>query len=93
VGKVVVSTIGEYTPDRDSPDQFQEIGYKRKYETMVFALTGNLAECGICPEMNPIELDEGSIGVYNTASDAMKGHLKMCSKWSKSSRQKGVEST
>jgi hypothetical protein len=61
---------------------FEEIGYQRKYETMVFKWTGAVCEaegclCGL-PSVDPSELDmEG----YNTAGDAARGHLALCEKW------------
>lgn len=62
---------------------FSEIGYKRKYETMVF-LAGEpckTKECGCgLPKIFGSELD--FLG-YNMAGDATKGHYLLCHKWSK----------
>ncbi|MGB6726832.1 MAG: hypothetical protein WBE74_13085 [Terracidiphilus sp.] len=60
---------------------FYEIGYKRKFETMVFEAgkpcKAKGCGCGL-PEINPNELDRG---VYNDAGAATRGHAKMCIKW------------
>ena len=57
---------------------YENIGYKRKYETMVFKAKKSKYKC--CPYVaaNWEELDfEG----YNSAEDAFKGHYRMCQKW------------
>lgn len=60
------------------------IGLSRTYETMVFkAVKENEADpkYQCCPwKMTSGELDMDG---YNTATDAYKGHLEMCSKWAK----------
>jgi hypothetical protein len=61
---------------------FEEIGYGRIYETMVFRTTGDVCHesgcgCGL-PTIIPSELDfEG----YNTAGAATLGHMALCRKW------------
>lgn len=56
---------------------FEEIGYGRKYETMVGDCIKSENAC--CPYvMVNHELDFAS---YNTAKDAYQGHLKMCRKF------------
>lgn len=64
---------------------YTEIGYKRKYETMVFKAEKSKDKC--CPyrmcSPNSIDFDS-----YNDAGEAQKGHLKMCKKWSKKERKK-----
>ena len=61
---------------------FSDIGYRRKYETMVFRLKEicNEEECGRCglPRIIPRELDMDG---YNVAGDAQRGHYAMCEKW------------
>ena len=62
---------------------YEEIGYKRKYETLVFRVTGEVCtaegcDCGL-PEIVASELDGDS---YNNAGDATRGHMAMCQKWS-----------
>lgn len=54
-----------------------DIGFDRKYETMVFK--GAKSKDACCPyQMVSSELDfEG----YNDPVDAFKGHMKMCKKW------------
>lgn len=111
-GKYMVSTVGEYWPDRkvrgilagsrnvprlmenealkgDAFDAaymekfgYEEIGYDRKYETMVFEVTGKVCEyegcdCGL-PEIIPSEI--GFAG-YNNAKDANEGHERLCREW------------
>lgn len=61
---------------------FEEIGFNRKYETMVFKAKRGSKNIPCCKFImaNPSSLDlEG----YNNAKDAVKGHMKMCKKWSK----------
>jgi len=62
---------------------FEDLGYERKYETMVFkAKKTKEAEAMCCPyevsDYNNIDY----VG-YSTAVEAYKGHLKLCEKWSK----------
>lgn len=63
---------------------FDDVGYNRKYETMVFKVTGEVCktkECGCgLPNIVPSELD---FSPYNDAGAATKGHLQLCEKWSK----------
>jgi hypothetical protein len=60
---------------------FEEIGYGRKYETMVFKAVKS-PKCKACPFViksgNNIDGDS-----YNEPEDAYKGHLKMCLKYAK----------
>lgn len=111
VGEFLVSTVGEYWPERpvreihaevhdpawlienvhrrgDDFDAaymrrfgYEEIGYNRKYETMVFKAgvpcTAEECGCGI-PEIVGSELDATG---YNDAGSATRGHMEMCRKW------------
>jgi hypothetical protein len=113
VGNYLVSTVGEYWPERpvreihasvhnpkwleknkhlrgDAFDHaymeefgFEEIGYRRKYETMVFKAGKpcTTKECG-CGLPVPTEWTELDSGTYNAAKDATEGHGAMCEKWS-----------
>lgn len=78
VGKYLVSTVGAYY---DGSDKLQDIGYNRKYETMVFKAGRRCKApgcmCGL-PTINGQELDFSG---YNTPREANKGHLTMCHKW------------
>lgn len=58
---------------------FVEVGYKRKYETMVFK-AGPSDEHPCCPYA---VTDWGELDMrgYNEASDAHQGHLEMCTEW------------
>jgi hypothetical protein len=66
---------------------YEDIGYQRKYETMVF-LAGppcRRKDCGCgVPKINGRELDFKG---YNTAKDATEGHMELCLKWSKKKPQ------
>lgn len=60
---------------------YEQIGFNRLFETMVFKAGKRCADpdcnCGL-PEIASSELDfEG----YNTAGDAASGHVRMCHKW------------
>lgn len=63
---------------------FEDVGYQRKYETMVFRVSGKRCkapECGCgLPDIIPSELDFAG---YNTAGAATAGHMRLCRKWSK----------
>lgn len=60
---------------------FGDIGYNRKFETMVFRAGKRCAakgcKCGI-PSISGSELDADS---YNDAGSATKGHMKLCRKY------------
>jgi hypothetical protein len=60
---------------------YEDIGYERKYETMVFKVSGKICsakdcDCGM-PEIIP---SETGFDGYNTARDAANGHMEMCRK-------------
>lgn len=58
---------------------YEEIGYGRKYETMVFkAGRDKKNEC--CP-YHATDYSELDGGAYNDAGEAFKGHLRLCKKW------------
>lgn len=63
---------------------YEEIGVYRKFETMVFRVTGEVCtdpECGCgLPRIDPSDLDFSG---YNNAGDATRGHYAMCEKWAK----------
>jgi hypothetical protein len=86
VGKYIVSTIGEMEYPKEirkalgkKEKEWEDIGYDRKYETMVFKAKKSEHEC--CP-YEIIVSQEVDFAGYNTAGEAYKGHLKMCRKWS-----------
>ena len=112
VGDYLVSTVGEYWPERSSREiharihdpawlarnqhrkgddfdlaymerfGFEDIGFERKYETMVFKAGKpcTSAECGCgLPKIDSSELD---FGAYNDAGTATRGHLAICERWS-----------
>lgn len=61
---------------------FQEIGFGRTYETMVFNTTGEFCqrpECGCgLPAIVPTELEGAG---YSNPGDATRGHYAACEKW------------
>jgi len=59
---------------------YEEIGCDRLYETMVFKAEKSKSSC--CPYVAST-WDDIDFEGYNTASKALKGHYKMCLKWSK----------
>ena len=59
---------------------YEEIGYKRKYETMVFKAKKSEHKC--CPYVSSNWGEIDFMG-YNTPEDAFKGHYKMCWKYAK----------
>lgn len=59
---------------------YEDIGSGRKYETLVFKAKKGFEEC--CP-FNPKSWLEVDGDGYNSASDAYKGHLKLCAEWAK----------
>lgn len=97
VGTYLVSTVGEYVHPHHGAGSEQgeaewlkknwpgeDIGYGRKYETMVFR-AGNPCDsprCGGCglPQIDGAELDCNG---YNNAGDATRGHMALCEKWAK----------
>ena len=61
---------------------YEEIGYGRKFESMVFKAVKAKDEYKCCIW----RIESGSnidFGGYNKAEDAFKGHMKLCLKWSK----------
>lgn len=78
VGKYIVSTVGEL--QFSEKDGIKEIGMNRKYETMVFRARKSRRIC--CPYEISVNKEVDFRG-YNTASDATKGHIELCEKWSK----------
>ena len=69
---------------------FEEIGYHRLYETMVFRARPSTHECCPFERADGTELDfEG----YNTAGEAYRGHLALIAKYSERLRERaGVAS-
>lgn len=64
---------------------FADVGYGRKYETMVFPVgdtrcTADDCDCGMPEVTSWSELDADG---YNLRGDAQRGHYAMCEKWSR----------
>lgn len=86
VGKYLISTVGEYVhPSMSGSSESTEeewlkknapgadIGFNRKYETMVFKV-GKLCGCGCgLPSISGSEIDFAG---YMTAKEATEGHYK-----------------
>lgn len=93
VGAFLVSTVGEYIPSEFRSDILTEeewlsanypgadIGYKRKYETMVFRCTGGICDCGC--GVPKIDLGEIDMAGCNDAGTATANHNKLCRKYAK----------
>jgi hypothetical protein len=86
VGKYIISTVGEYHPahkqlTRENVFEFEEIGCDRLYETMVFKAVKGKHDC--CPWEASVCGGELDFAGYNTAGEAMKGHIKICKRWAK----------
>ena len=76
VGEFLVSTVGEYRSPLRSKDSdpWEEIGYRRLYETMVFKVAGRQADgCAEVADYSEIEM-EG----YNDSESASAGHMRLC---------------
>lgn len=62
---------------------YEEIGFERTYETMVFLAgepcTANGCDCGL-PAIKGENLDMAG---YNDSGSATKGHMEMCEKWAR----------
>lgn len=78
VGGYIVSTLGEFKENPSGKNL--PLGASRTYETMVFKAKKSNNDC--CPYV-PRELKHVDFEGYNDAGAAYKGHMKLCSKWSK----------
>lgn len=82
VGEYIVSTVGEYVPEANRRSgKLEELGWNRLYETMVFRAIKSKDPC--CPYRADVGGGELDMEGYNTAKDALKGHMALCLKWSK----------
>ena len=61
-----------------------DLGYNRKYETMVFRAKKSNEKC--CPYLQADGTELDSLG-YNKSSEATKGHFRLCNKWDKKRRR------
>lgn len=59
---------------------YEPIGFERLYETMVFKAGSSTEKC--CP-FRAVDWTNVDFNGYNEPGDAMKGHLKLCKKWSR----------
>lgn len=80
VGGYCVSTVGEYMPPHvEREDEWEDIGYGRKYETMVFRLAGSTCGYGIGKHID--DHNELEVVGYNDHDAANEGHEAMCQKY------------
>ena len=89
VGHYRVSTVGEYLPK--GSDALADVGWGRKYETMVFPLSDSRCsapDCD-CGEREVAEWQELDFDGYNRRGDAQRGHMAMCQKWSRKRKWRG----
>lgn len=61
---------------------YQEIGFNRTYETMVFNAKPNDEESSCCPWVVD-KFTELDMQGYNDPNEAYAGHLELCRKWAK----------
>ena len=93
IGRVVVSTVGEYVHPRHGQGREdlemewlqqnpygEDIGLDRKYETMVFRSTDEPCDCG-CGQHMPDGGRELDFHGYNNPIAAQEGHMELCHKW------------
>ncbi len=76
VGGYIVSTVGELVVH--GQEEFEEIGYKKLYETMVFRAKPSENVC--CP-YTIADLQEVVARGYNDADSATRGHMELCDEW------------
>lgn len=78
VGAFMVSTIGDYK----SPiaDGFTDVGYQRKFETMVFNASNVPCECG-CGAPQIDDWAEIECQGYQTRNEANSGHAETITKY------------
>jgi len=87
VGRVLVSTIGDYYPSglrpgvmRANAEGFAEVGWQRYFETFVFPLDDAACGCGCAMPVVSRWSEIDSQG-YQTRGEANAGHLALCEKW------------
>jgi len=78
VGEYLVSTVGEYYPDKKQSMQPLGLAENSFYEVSVFKWNGRCkCGCGL-PKINPSALEQSR---YETPKEANEEHLKMCLKY------------
>lgn len=86
VNGYIISTKGEYIPkisDGEFKSQFQEVGYDRLYETMVFKAMKRKGKENQCCPWEIADHGELMMRPYNDAVSAFKGHYDICEEYSK----------
>jgi hypothetical protein len=79
IGDYRISTVGAYVRP-DKPEEFSDIGYKRKYETLVFRLGDQVCGCG-CGRREVADWCEIDANGYNDPKAATDGHEEMCQRY------------
>jgi len=103
VGKYLISTVGEMLDEQRrgslrtdefygmAPEYCADIGYQRKYETMVFRLKQrrgkNRSTCD-CLRCRYDQMDQVDFLPANTAGEAERNHMKLCRKWARKGDEK-----
>jgi hypothetical protein len=59
---------------------YEDIGYGRKYETMVFAWNGKRCDCG-CGQPSPDSFQEVEMQGSNDPIQARRGHMEFCRRY------------
>jgi hypothetical protein len=77
-GRWRVSTVGDYHPAMSRSRE--EIGYKRFFETMVFALSPEACDCG-CEAQKVASWSALEAEGYQTLAEADLGHAAMVERW------------
>lgn len=89
VGGFIVSTVGEWIRDKgdlldlSEVGKYEDIGFKRKYETMVFHAKKNeekSQQC--CPYLADVDRGEVDFFGYSCPIEARNHHNILCKKWS-----------
>ncbi len=92
VGDVLVSTVGAYKQPGSS-NAWTDVGYNRKFETMVFPL-GDPCRCGeSCGQRDVASWSDIDFAGCNTPADAMAQHMAMCTAWSTAEKQASAFAT
>lgn len=82
VGDYIVSTVGEYDPKGRGWGKFEQLGYDRLYETMVFRAIKETEPTAMCCPYTILVSEEMEMDGYNDPVEAYNGHLALCKKWS-----------
>lgn len=85
VGNVLVSTVGDYV--QPGVEGFADVGYGRKFETMVFSVGGEQCDCG-CGAPRVDNWAEIECLGYNSRREANEGHAAIVDRYFKQQTKK-----